>query len=234
MGIALLLLIGFALVWSLKFNYNEPNAPELSNSVHEFYDLDVGNQNDLIYYSNISLDWIDSTKEKYDWENFGEYDNRMWEYMYKLFDDVVKESGAKDNVELWNNLNRAQKTFWTFLSFNGDTDNGGVYQFIFNRPQFIFAVAEMWEEIGMTQVAVDYNEVLKELTGKTGKISELKEAWNDESNSFEKRWASFTEGYQELKSTEKIEAYYYKKEFKKECHKHMADYIERNMDKFRK
>ena len=233
-AIGIILIIGIGLILlSSKRNKITMNKNQL-NKKQEFLILDDGNQNELFLYSTVTQEWIDSTKSKYDWDNYDEYDNRMWEYMYKLFDDVVEKSDAKDNDELWNKLNRPQKVFWTFLAFNGDTDNGGVYQFIFNNPEFILAAAEMWEEIRVDKVSKDYNEVLKELSGKTGKISELKSAFNDNSKSWEKRWNSFTEGYKELKSAEVIENYYYDKKFKKECHKKVADYIERNMNKFRK
>ena len=88
------------------------------------------------------------------------------EYMYKLFDETLEKSGIEDYTELWNKLNREQKMFWSFLAFNGDTDNGGVYQFIFNRPEFIVAVAETWEELELAELKEDYAEVLRELSGK--------------------------------------------------------------------
>ena len=54
----------------------------------------------------------------------------------------------------------------------------------------------------------------------------------DESQDWNKRWTSFSAGYKELKSTEKIEDYYYNKEFKKKLFKRVADRIENNIDKF--
>ena len=227
--ILLVIIVAIGLITILIKRKQDPSNPK-----PEFFSLDDGNQDELILFSTVSQEWIDSTKAKYKWENYELYDNRLWEYMYKLFDDVVAQSGIQDFGELWNKMNRPQKVFWAFLAFSGDTDNGGVYQFIFNKPEFILAVAEMWEEIGLERVSKDYNEVLKELTGKAGKISELKAIFNDDSKSWDNRWSSFSEGYKELKSTQKIEEYFYDKEFKKECHQKVADYIEKNMDKFRK
>lgn len=205
-----------------------------SNKKQEFWSIDEGNQNELLVYSTISQEWIDSTQANFDWENCDEYDNRMCEYMEKLFDDVVENSGIQDSRELWEKLNRQQKVFWVFLSFHGNTLNGGVYQFIFNRPEFILATAEMLKELGMENVSNDYNEVLRELSGKIGKIIELKSGFNDDAKTWAKRWKSFSDGREELKTTEIIENYYYDKEFQKGCQKKMSDYIELNMDKFRK
>ncbi|MFT2009622.1 hypothetical protein ACMA1I_13160 [Pontibacter sp. 13R65] len=92
------------------------------------YSLNEGNQTDLIYYAEVNQEWLNTLDHKYNWDNFNQFDNKLWEYMYKLFDDVVEKADAKTNEELWNNLNRCQKLFWSFLAFGGDTDNGGVFQ----------------------------------------------------------------------------------------------------------
>jgi len=201
-----------------------------------FFFLDEGNQDKLIVASSKSMDWVEEIKSKYDWDNFDQYDNRMWEYMYKLFDEPVQQYGEKNpestSHDLWKELTRAQKVFWAFLAFNGDTDNGGVYQFFFNRPEFAFAVSEIWEELDMKQLQEDYQSVLKELFGKKLNLGERRMAFNDESVDWDKRWKAFSDGYKELKSTEKIEDYYYSKEFKKELYKRVADYIEDHIEGF--
>lgn len=231
-GIILLLGVGIILLYNKKDRSIENEDASIGKQ--RFFSLDDGNQDSLILYSTASIEWVDSVRSKFQWSSYNKYDNRMWEYMDKLFDAVVVNSGANDYRELWNKLNRPQKVFWAFLAFNGDTDNGGVYQFFFNKPEFMLAAAEMWKEIGLEKISKDYSEVLKELAGKGEKLSELKSVFNDQSLSWEKRWNSFVEGKKGLKSTEVIEDYYYTEEFKKECHQRVADYIELNMDKFRK
>ncbi len=228
------IIIGIIIVIGLLFIYLNKKKQNSTETIKptDFYSINDGNQNKLIISMEISQEWLNSTKVKYDWNEFDEYDNRMWEYMYRLFDETVEKSGIKDSTELWNKLNREQKIFWAFLAFNGDTDNGGVYQFIFNRPEFIISVAETWEELGIEELKNDYENVLGELSGKTLKISELKTTFNDESKDWNKRWKSFSDGYKELKSTEKIEDYYYDKEFKRKLYKKIADRIENNIEKF--
>jgi len=230
--IGIIIAIGLLFVYLNKKKQNPTESESENLKPSNFYSINDGNQNELIISMEISQEWLDSIKSKYDWNEFDEYDNRMWEYMYKLFDETLEKSGIKDNGELWNKLNREQKMFWSFLAFNGDTDNGGVYQFIFNRPEFIVAVAETWNEIEISELNTDYENVLNELSGKTTKISELKTVFNDESKDWNKRWKSFSDGYKELKSTGKIEDYYYDKEFKMRLYKKVADRIENNIDKF--
>ena len=229
--IGIVIAIGFLIFYLNMKKENQTESISENHKPVDFYSLNDGNQNELIISIEISQKWLDSTKTKYTWNEFDEYDNRMWEYMYK-FDESVAKSGIENYNELWNKLTREQKMFLAFLSFNGDTDNGGVYQFIFNRPEFIVAVAETWDELKMTELNSDYENVLKELSGKSTKIGKLKAVFNDKSKDWEKRWNSFVDGYKELKSTEKIEDYYYDKEFKKKLYKRVADLIENNIDKF--
>jgi len=236
LGIIIIGSVGVFVFYKLKKNPNssESELNTESQKPVKFFSLNDGNQNELIISAEVTKKWLDSIKTKYDWNNFDEYDNRTWEYMSELFDRAVYKYVEEKPDVLWNKLNREQKVFWAFLAFNGDTDNGGVYQFIFNRPEFIIAIAEMWEELGMEEIGSDYEKVLKELSGKTGKLNELNEIFNDESQSWNKRWNSFADGYKELKSTKEIEDYYYDKEFKKKLFKKVADYIELNINKFTK
>lgn len=234
-----MVLIGLIAIFTIdrRDKSNIINDEIETNDKQIFYSIDDGNQNSLIVGQTITKEWLETIKDKYSWDDFHEYDNRLWEYMDEIFDKMADNTTKEDYGEydnFWNVLTREQKVFWTFLVFNGDTDNGGVYQFIFNRPEFIFAVSEMWNELGMHKISRDYEKVLEELTGKSGKISELKTVFNDESKSMDERWDSFSEGYGELKTKEKIEAYYYDKEFKKSLYQKMADYIEQNIDKFAK
>ncbi|CAM1361848.1 conserved hypothetical protein [Tenacibaculum litopenaei] len=224
-----------ALLFLIYYRQNKNQSAITSTSEKmkpNFYSLNDGNQNDRIISIQISQKWLDSIKSNFDWNEFDEYDNRLWEYMYKLFDESIEKSGIADEKELWNTLNREQKIFWAFLAFNGDTDNGGVFQFIFNRPEFIISVAETFEELGMTTLTKDYHNVLDELSGKSSKIGDLKTVFNDDSKNWSKRWKAFSEGYKELISAQKIELYYYEKAFKKKLYQKITERIERNMDKF--
>ncbi|GAB5471914.1 MAG: hypothetical protein Mars2KO_00130 [Maribacter sp.] len=147
------------------------------------------------------------TKNYIPLNEFDEHDNRMWEYMYKLFDETVEKSGIQDNDKLWEQLSRPQKVFWAFLAFNGDTDNGGVDQFVYNRPKFIYRVLETWEELKIEELKTDYDFILSELKKRKNKNGMLK-------------------------SVLKLEEYYYDKEYKRKIYKIVSDYIESNIEMF--
>ncbi|MEQ8478028.1 DUF4375 domain-containing protein [Fulvivirga sp.] len=208
------------------------NESANSKSNMTVFSLDDGNQCTLIYSIKIKQEWLDSLKVKYVWNDFDEYDNRLWEHMYTLFDPMVENSGAKNSNELWQNLTRGQKLFWSFLAFNGDTDNGGVYQFFSNRPEHAVSVLEVWHELNIDRLEKDYKATLEELVGKTDKISEFRTKFNEQDSDWNERWEAFNEGYKELPSAEAIEEYYYDKEFKRTLFKALTDYIENNIEQF--
>ncbi|MEL6560390.1 MAG: hypothetical protein AAFQ94_19525, partial [Bacteroidota bacterium] len=83
------------------------------------YSINDGNQNEKFYFAKLDQQWLDDLKAKYSWDDFNTYDNRMWEYMDKLFDQVIENCNASSNEELWQKLNRPQKVFWSFLAFGG-------------------------------------------------------------------------------------------------------------------
>jgi hypothetical protein len=226
-SVALLLLISRLII---KKKANQVNDKVVKPD--HLYSLNDHNQTDLLLSAEATHEKLNSIKEKYQWDEFDEYDNRMWEYMYLLHDKVIKNHDFESPDEFWNKSTRQQKVFTAFLMFTGDTDNGGVYQFIFNKPEYILAVGEMWQELGLTDLASDYQAVMNELSGKTLGISQLKNIFNDESKDFDTRWNAFAAGYKELKSVEKIEDYYYDNEFKLKLYKKVADYIEDHMAYF--
>ncbi len=207
-------------------------SPNTFDPTTRFYSLDDANQKSLVLAADVGHDFMEDLNERYDWDDFSEHDNKLWKYMEIFFDKVVDDCGIEGNDELWNALNRKQKVFWAFLAFNGDTDDGGVYQFIFNRPNFIFAVHEAFEELKLDRLKEDYKKVIDQLIGKSQKISELRAAFQNEDERFESRWNAFASGYEEFTAGDTIESYYYTRYFKRDLYKRVSDYIEENIDMF--
>src|SRR6478735_2364556 len=108
--------------------------------------LDDGNQTDLMVAPTVERATLDRIQSTHKWNRFDEYNNRMWEYMYALQDPVLKKVRAKRLRTLWLKLTRPQKVFYAFLAFAGQTDNGGVWQFLFNYPELSVAALEAFDE----------------------------------------------------------------------------------------
>ena len=198
-----------------------------------FYSINDGNQELLIYAPEYDKEWFEKINLKYSWDKFDEYDNKFWEYMYQLFDTLYEIAQKTENgMDFFTNLNREQKVFYSLLSFTGDTDNGGVTQFFFNKPEFAFAVLETFEELKLEKLKTDYEKCLNEFIGTSNSYSKRKEIFSNSNLNWEKRWKAFTDGYDDIKSAETLEDYFYDTEFKKVLYKTFVEYADKNMKKF--
>lgn len=212
---------------SIQINDVDANIPA------DIYSINDGNQDSLIYFVDYDKEWLDELDKKYSWEDFGPYDNRYFEYMYKLFDELSKQSPeGESNAEFFNKLTRGQKIFYSMLVFGGQVDNGGVYQFFFNNPEFALAVLESLEELELDILKTDYEKCIQELLGTVDKLKARRESFNDDTEDWEKRWKSFSGGYSELPSAQVIEDYFYKEENKKMRYKRMVEYIDNHLELF--
>lgn len=230
--IGIILALGLLFVYLNKKKTNSSGLNLAFQKPQRLYSLNDGNQNKLIISAGTTKEWLESIQSKYNWNEFDEYDNRLWEYMYELFDKPVEKQTNADYWTIWKKLTREQKVFWAFLAFTGDTDNGGINQFIFNRPEFIIAVAQMWNELGLEKIASDYESFLIELSGKPGNLNEIKYNFTDNPNIWKKVVSPFANEKIKFESVERIEDYFYDKEFRKVIYKKVADYIEENIDQF--
>jgi hypothetical protein len=94
-------------------------------------------------------------------------------------------------------------------------DNGGVYQFFFNRPEFCFAALETFQELGLDTLKQDYEKCLNEFIGIADSYAKRKTIANDPGINMEKRKKAFADGYKDLPSAKTIEDYFYNEDFKK-------------------
>lgn len=193
--------------------------------------LDDGNQTELQIAPTVERSVLDRIASTYKWSRFDLYDNRMWEYMYALHDPVVREAYSEGREALWLKLTREQKVFYAFLTFAGETDNGGVWQFLFNCPDLAIAALEAFEEVQAERLAGDYRATLEEVVGKAESIADLRRRAHKCGPTAEK-WAAFVEGYSQLQTPKRIEDYFYSKGFKKELYRQMCNYVESRFDRF--
>ena len=74
--IGIVILIGIIFVFVKNKN---STIFQSSKKPTRFYSLNDGNQNELIISAGTTKEWINSTKSKYNWNDFDEYDNLLWE-----------------------------------------------------------------------------------------------------------------------------------------------------------
>jgi hypothetical protein len=82
------------------------------------FDIEKGNQNELIHFVTISKQQLENIQTTYQWESYDEYDNRVTEYMELLFDNLTQKHKGKETSNLfWKELTRGQKSFFLFSIF---------------------------------------------------------------------------------------------------------------------
>ena len=204
------------------------------NTLLHIYRIDDGNQHTIIFAPDYNSNWFDELDKKYSWDNFDMYDNRLWQYIYQLIDPLPELAKGKtvSDIDFFNQLTRGQKVIYTFLLFNGETDNGGIYQFFFNRPEYYFAALETLKELKLDQLSQDYEKCVNELLGSVRSFVKQKKTFNNPKFKLEKRIQSFIDGYINIPSAEIIQEYYYKEAFKKQLYQIVIAYIDQHLDQF--
>lgn len=199
-----------------------------------FYSINDGNQNEIIFGIDYNKVWFEEIDNKYSWESFDVYNNRYWEYIINLSEIhfEIANDNYKSREKILNNFTRGQKIIYIFSVFNQETDNGGVYQFFFNKPELCFATLETFKELRLDNLSKDYEDCLNEFCGSVDSYIKRKTIFNDSISSWDEKWKTFTEGYNDIKSGKKIEDYYYKVEFKKQLYKTVVNYIDNNINQF--
>jgi hypothetical protein len=230
-----LIILGIGVLGYLTYKFfKNKSQNNFQDNIPDFYSINDGNQDKIVFAPDYDAQWFADIEKKYAWENFDRYDNKYWEYMYNIFDTLpaLAQGQIVSDKEFFDKLTRGQKIFYSVLVFGGATDNGGVYQFFFNKPQFCFAILESFKELKMVEITQDYENCLNEFIGSTDSYNKRKILFNDESNTMEKRWQAFTDGKRELRSAEKIEDYFYNEDFKKQFYKTVVDYIDSHLELF--
>lgn len=153
----------------------------------------------------------------------------------KIGNDVYSSSNYweedQTHGDFLNKLTEQQRIYFTLMNFESSINNGGVYQFLFNNFELSIIALDAMKEVGLNQLAQDYQEVLKEFFGKFEKIEDLYLKFQDINGDWNGRWNSFQKGYTELRSTEKIEAYFYEDIFINNFHEKMIQYVKENPSK---
>ena len=199
-----------------------------------FCSIDDSNQTAIIYAPTYNKALFDSLDKKYSSDSFSSYENKYFEYITNLFDSlpILAIDEYESDNGFFNALTRGQKIFYCVLTFDGEVDNGGVWQFFFNKPELCFATLESLKELKLDTLAQVYQKCLDEFIGSSDSYSKRKTIFNNDKVNWEKRWNSFSEGYEDIKSAKALEDYFYKEEFKKNFYKSIVDYIESHLEQF--
>ena len=157
----------------------------------------------------------------------------FWEYHHLVFEDIHYPAG-KSMEEIWKKLTKPQKTILTLGHLINQTNNGGVWQFLFNKPEFSLVALEALHEINPFSIFMSaYEPVFQEFINllENGTYEDIMTTWNDESQEFEKRWEAFKSGQEHIPSREKFESYFFNKKDMDRLYQKAVAYIEQNLGK---
>ena len=199
-----------------------------------YYSLEQGNQKQLILFPNKTKDWVELTKKNFSWEKYDQEDSRLDEYMEFLFDELPTLGGAaEDDEEFWNQLTRGQKMFYSFLVFEGAVEIGGIFQFIWERPDHIYSFEEVLSHLNIQPLLDDYSVFIDRYEDVADELEELYNGINYNNKKWEQQYnEAYDKGLAIFGEEFELGEYYYDDEFKKMMHKAMCDYIENNLDEF--
>jgi len=197
------------------------------------FDIEKGNQNELIHFVTISKQQLENIQTTYQWESYDEYDNRVTEYMELLFDNLTQKHKRKENSNLfWKELTRGQKIFWSFLAFSGEVNNGGVNQFLHNKGEHLNAVRQVMVELNQTELLKLYDNFLAELKKNSLKMNWYLSLSQTTILSKNQRHRAYLKSLELLDSPEELNDYFYSDECRLQWDKAMSDYIESNLQQF--
>ena len=158
--------------------------------------------------------------------------DQFWAFHALMFDNLKFPQG--DFEEHWKKLTKEQKTILTLGHLIAQVDNGGIWQFFFNKPEFGICGVEALHEVNpMSALSSRYEPVLMEFAQmlKGNVYHDISAIWNDESNEFEERWKAFKEGEKQLPSANKFDELFYDEEFKNRLYRDAVAYINQNLSR---
>lgn len=198
------------------------------------YSLKTGAKK-LNYGIAIPLADIQNLQEQYA-QNKITKEETFWQYydwaITKPFEKVPTKKSLED---IWKKLTKPQKMMYALGAFISQVNNGGVWQFMFNKLEFTGIAGEALEELNVYSsneyIKLDYRKAFKELMTilNNGTFAEIDTQWNDENLSFEERWEAFRKGYEHISMGRVIEKYFYKEDYKAIFYDKLIDYIEKNL-----
>lgn len=188
----------------------------------------------LFYFSTATKKEIISLQQKYATPKLGQ--ELFWEYKRLAFDGSQFPTDKSDEV-IWQKLTKTQKTIFALSIFISQVNNGGIWQFFFNHPEYIAAVGMALHIVKPYSITFsNYEKVYKECLefAKTGEYEAIKERFSDETLSWEERWSAFKSGENHLPSQTLFNENFFDEKNQEYFYQEINTYIKQNLDKLLK
>lgn len=156
----------------------------------------------------------------------------FWAYHSLIFENITLPKNST-NETFWKKLTKAQQVILTLGIFIEQTNNGGIWQFFFNKTEYICAVGEAFATFSNMNLFNTYytrcfNELAEMLNN--GEFSTICDVWNNTELSFEQRWTAFKGGEKYISHHTEFEEYFYSEEGKNRLYNDLINkYISQNL-----
>ena len=160
----------------------------------DFFTIEDQRNNRLLINPSIQNSVLEEVKAKYADMDYDRFDNLFFAYSELLLDPLWDLSEATDEEDYFNKLNKSQRIFSILMQMDGQINNGGVYQFLWNRPESMHAAREALFELEIQPLANDFAVVIQELEQHVDDYIEDKKIWDNSKLSHEVKWKRFTDG----------------------------------------
>lgn len=196
------------------------------------YALKDGAPRKLHYYNTVPKKQIDQLQKQFRDQKIS-ISQLFWKYQSMAFDEIEYPED-KTAPEIWKKLTKVQKTILSISIFIGQVDNGGVWQFFYNKPTYAIVVADALDEVNPHNLIVThYEKPLEDFIKmvNSGAYTELMELASNPALSHEERWNLFQSGKVHVPNHQEFEDFFYQEDNKVYLYKLLTKYVEQNMAK---
>ncbi len=195
------------------------------------YSIKEGNPRKVHYGTTVPKAVLDRAQEDFQQKKITAQD-LFWQYHTLAFDTI--EYPSKMTFEqVWKKMTRVQKLVLSLGHFVGQVNNGGVWQFFYNRPLYAYTACESLREIHTTVLETKYEKTLEEFGAMidSGAYHQLTTQLQAADLSDDARWDLFKSGQAHIPSAANFQDYFYQKENKDYFYRKIIRYIHLHVSK---
>lgn len=182
--------------------------------------FELSKRRKLRKFNKTTSESIESLKKK----------NKKSEDLFYGYHELIIESLEQPVDVLWDELTKAQQVVGAIGLFTFQVNNGGVWQFLYNRTEFCFTVADAFHAIDVF-TNTSYSRVLNEFVemANRGDWAALNDKINNENLSDDERWETFKKGADLIPSHEDHDKTWMEADSRRRFFDRVNKYIDQNL-----
>lgn len=159
-------------------------------------------------------------------------EQELFQAYYRIIIEGIDED--LDNQNIWADLTKPQQVLATLGVLTSQINNGGVWQFLFNRPELSVVAGEALDESHrLSTLLSKYKNVLREFAAMTrdGTWAALMESLEKAGLSTPEGWKLFKSGAEAIPSSSEFDEVFFEKKKRTRMYAAFNKYIDHNLDK---